>query len=446
MGSDDDPFGLADSERTQIARPLPGGRPAGASRPAPEARPASPLRAAGSIAAVSGTPGRGPLVECAFGLLSLAPLLRARTPPAPPEHLRSQLEAELQSFADRAQARGVDTRLVALGHYALCAFLDDVILNTPWGAHGIWRANSLAGALHHDAAAGEHFFAYLDQAKRQPERSRPALELMAACLALGFEGAYRLEPQGQATLRQLRAEVLDTLRRLDGVEEQELSPHWRGVEAAHVPITRRIPLWVYATGVLGVLVLVYAGLAMRLGSETAQLDAVVAALPPAGPVGIVRQAPVTAQPVAVQVPRAAALAPRIRECLPAAAQRDAEAVVENLQGVRVRLPNAGLFASGSAQLQSAVAPLVACIAEVLKEAEGRIAIVGHTDNVPIRTARFPSNWELSRARAEAVAAVARPVLGQRIQVTGRADADPAASNATEDGRARNRRVEILLLR
>jgi len=443
MESDKDPFGLADSERTQIVRPVPGGRPAKGLPPVREAP--RQQRRAGSLASVMSTPGRGPLVECAFGLLSLVPLLRTPVPPAPPEQLRAQLESELRAFAELAQTRGLDQRLVALGHYALCAVFDDVVLNTPWGAHGIWRANSLAGALHHDAAAGEHFFDYLDQARQQPERSRPALELMAACLALGFEGRYRIAPQGKASLQQLRGDLYATLRRLDGADDGALSPHWRGAEAMHVPVVRRIPLWVFASATLALLAIIYAGLTMRLGATGGRLDSAVAAEPPAGPVNIVRQAAavVHAPP---PVPRAAALEPRLRDCLPESMRSQPAAVSEDMQGLRIRLPNTGLFASGSTDLEPAVGSVIACLANILKTATGRIMVVGHTDNVPISTARFPSNWELSRARAEAVATVVRPILGgERVQVAGRSDAEPVASNGTEDGRSRNRRVEILLL-
>ena len=452
MDSDDDPFGLADSERTQFARPVPGGRPSRATAaatpsPAREAQP-RPSHRAGGATAVTGTPGRGPLVEFGFGLLSMVPLLRARTPPAPPEQLRAQVEADLRVFSERAQARGLDQRLVGLGHYALCALIDDIVLNTPWGAHGTWRENSLAGALHHDAAAGEHFFDYLDQARAQPERNRPVLELMTACLALGFEGRYRLVPHGQAALGQIRGDLLATLRRMDEEDDGALSPHWEGAAAQHVPISRRIPLWVYGSATLALLVVVYATLAVRLGGISERLDTAVAALPPGGPVSIVRQAAaVAAAPQPAPVPRAAALEPRLRACLPEQTRREPDVVAENLQGLRIRLPSAGMFASGSAELQPSVEPLIACLAGVLRTAEGRVWVVGHSDNVPIRTARFPSNWELSKARAESVAAVARPTVGSgRLQVAGRSDSEPAAPNTTEDGRSRNRRVEILLLR
>jgi flagellar motor protein MotB len=77
-----------------------------------------------------------------------------------------------------------------------------------------------------------------------------------------------------------------------------------------------------------------------------------------------------------------------------------------------------------------------------------VRVVGHSDNVPIRTARFPSNWELSRARAASVAReLAREMGdGSRLQVDGLADTQPIDTNATDDGRRRNRRIEILVPR
>ena len=263
MDSDDDPFGLADSERTQFARPVPGGRP---SRARSRRRPVAGARSAASAvarcrAAPPPSPAR-PGVGRSWSSASACSRwcrcsARARRP-APPEQLRAQVEADLRVFSERAQARGLDQRLVGLGHYALCALIDDIVLNTPWGAHGTWRANSLAGALHHDAAAGEHFFDYLDQARAQPERNRPVLELMTACLALGFEGRYRLVPHGQAALGQIRGDLLATLRRMDEEDDGALSPHWEGAAAQHVPISRRIPLWVYGSATLALLVVVYA--------------------------------------------------------------------------------------------------------------------------------------------------------------------------------------------
>ena len=323
------------------------------------------------------------------------------------------------------------------------------MLNTPWGAHGTWRANSLAGTLHHDAAAGEHFFDYLDQARAQPERNRPVLELMAACLALGFEGRYRLVPHGQAAIGQIRGDLLAMLRRLDEEDDGALSPHWEGAAAQHVPISRRIPLWVYGSATLALLVVVYAVLAVRLGTHQ-RAAGHGGGRPAAGRAGEHRAASRGRAGGAASLHPSRARRRLSRACGRACPSRrggSPDAVAENLQGLRIRLPSAGLFASGSAELQPTVEPLIACLAGVLRTAEGRVWVVGHSDNVPIRTARFPSNWELSKARAESVAAVVRPAVGGgRLQVAGRSDSEPVAPNTTEDGRSRNRRVEILLLR
>src|SRR5690606_927801 len=259
-----------------------------------------------------------------------------------------------------AHARGLDSRVVAVGHYCLCGLIDDIVLNTPWGAHGTWRSRSLVGTLHHDVAAGERFFDYLDQATRQPERNGPILELMNACLAMGFEGRYRLVPHGGATLQQVRGELAGILTRLGRPEDEELSGHWRGVEAKHVPIAQRIPVWVYGAATLGVLVLLYAAFALRLGGIGSRLDTLAASLPPVGPVSIVREAP-AAVPELPPPPAVTALEPDLRACLPEPAKSREDTVTEDLGKVRVRLPNAGLFASGRADLEPQIVPVIQCL-------------------------------------------------------------------------------------
>jgi type VI secretion system protein ImpK len=446
MTVDDDPFGLQDEEHTQVARLRPGGRDLARPTTLPPPRGAPPRsepRTAPRPGAVlpAGTPGRGPLVEAGFGLLALAPLLRSRTPPGDPAALRVQIERELARFMDVLRKKGIEERLVGIGHYCLCALLDDVVLNTPWGAHSAWRSSSLVGTLHHDVAAGEHFFDYLDKATRAPDRNRPVLELMASCLALGFEGRYRLMPGGSATLQQQRVDLASLLSRLEPEGSADLSGHWQGVPAAYRPLAWRIPLWVFASALLALLLVVYTTLAVRLGYQGDRVDALAAGLPP-GPVVIDRAVAFSPPSLAVGQP----LAPPLRACFGAA--QTATIVTEDSDKVLVRLPDAGLFASGGADLEPTMAQAMHCVAGTLLRFPGKVMILGHTDNVPIHTARFPNNWALSKARAEAVASIFRTVIpdGTRLVVEGRGDTEPVASNADAAGRARNRRVDIVLLK
>jgi type VI secretion system protein ImpK len=105
-----------------------------------------------------------------------------------------------------------------------------------------------------------------------------------------------------------------------------------------------------------------------------------------------------------------------------------------------------LFASGSARLDAGLRPLILRIAETLDRIPGAIVVTGHTDDVPIRTARFPSNWELSAERARSVSALMATRLREqgRLRAEGVADSEPLAANDGSANRARNRRVAIIL--
>ncbi|MFL5826443.1 MAG: flagellar motor protein MotB [Thermoleophilaceae bacterium] len=120
------------------------------------------------------------------------------------------------------------------------------------------------------------------------------------------------------------------------------------------------------------------------------------------------------------------------------------------RGLVVRLlTDRVLFDPGQAQLKIQASPILGRLSQVLK-AEGRhpIMVDGHTDNVPIQSAQFPTNWELSTARASTVVRyfIRAGVPQSRLGAAGYADLHPVASNSSENGRSRNRRVEVVLLR
>ncbi len=105
-----------------------------------------------------------------------------------------------------------------------------------------------------------------------------------------------------------------------------------------------------------------------------------------------------------------------------------------------------LFDSGRAEIQPSGVAVLNIVAAVLADVGNPILIGGHTDNVPISTTQFPSNWELSGARASAVLrfVAEHGLAGANLQATGYADTRPVASNDTAAGRAQNRRVEIVV--
>ncbi|PIE38644.1 MAG: type VI secretion system protein TssL [Gammaproteobacteria bacterium] len=115
--------------------------------------------------------------------------------------------------------------------------------------------------------------------------------------------------------------------------------------------------------------------------------------------------------------------------------------------IRIRIRERGSFASGSAQLKSEFVPVVNTMRKALREIEGHIAVEGHTDNIPISTVKFRSNWELSASRALSVVHALGGDDGlthDRFMVIGRADTQPLDANDTWEGRAKNRRVEVVI--
>ncbi len=107
-----------------------------------------------------------------------------------------------------------------------------------------------------------------------------------------------------------------------------------------------------------------------------------------------------------------------------------------------------MFPTGSTALQQTAQKVLALVAQASPDSTESITVIGHTDNVPIRTAQYPSNWELSAARA---ASVVRFLIDQdnslspdKYQAIGKGEFDPVENNDTRDGRARNRRIELLI--
>jgi chemotaxis protein MotB len=121
-------------------------------------------------------------------------------------------------------------------------------------------------------------------------------------------------------------------------------------------------------------------------------------------------------------------------------------VTEGARGVTVDINASVLFSSGDARLASeALAPLTA-VARILAPTDFPITVEGHTDNIPIATAQFASNWELSGVRASSVVRlmIDNGVAAGRLTAVGYADQRPVAGNESADGRARNRRVAITI--
>ena len=436
------PFGQPASPFDQQPASPFGGAPA---TPPQQAGRASPFAAAAvpSEGAETITFGLNPLITAAAPMLQLLGRLRNTYSQPNVDDLRERAIQQMRAFEANARDGGVPRELLAPAHYALCASVDDVVLNTPWGSSGAWGARSLVSSFHQEVRSGERFFVLLNQMRENPGTFLPVLELMYLCLSLGFQGQYRLRPQGPGEVERIREDVYTIIMRQRQAHDPALSPHWQGVNAPYKPARAVVPSWVMAVIALFVIGGLFVWFSTDLSNASEDTFGRLIGAPLARMPNITRAAPVRPPPpppVVEPEPLYVFLKPEIDAGL--------VTVLGNHAMPIVRIKNKGMFPSGSSALNQGYVNLMSRIGEALKKEKGPVEVVGYTDNQPIHTVRFPSNYELSKARAEAARDYIDRALGQpgRIKAEGRADADPVDSNATEAGREQNRRIEVVLRR
>jgi type VI secretion system peptidoglycan-associated protein len=223
---------------------------------------------------------------------------------------------------------------------------------------------------------------------------------------------------------------------------QEISPQWKGVLAPlrKVSLLSQVAL-AAAAAALGLLI-IYAILRLVLMSTGEDSWKAVRGLTPETPLRLSRTgAPPPKAAESTQISRLRAfLEPEIRQKL--------VTVEEDASTVRVRTTVGQLFQSGSDQLESGRIELMKRIARAMEAEKGAITIEGHADSDKVSSLAFPDNLALSKARAETVAGVIRDVLSNpgRISAKGLGDNQPLASNDTDAGKTKNRRVEIVVPR
>jgi type VI secretion system protein ImpK len=453
----DDPFAPSDATilrpRSGAARrptPAPAsGAPPQAPPPQPQAyqpTPPMPRQTAAPQAPPPGAPGFNeflltginPLVQAAIPLLMLAGRLRGQVAQADIEALRRQTIQEVRSFEERARQGGVPAEDAMAARYALCTAIDEAVLNTPWGSQSGWSSQSLLVTFHREAFGGEKFFQILERVNSEPGRYLSLLELMYLCLALGFEGKYRLDDRGQSQLADIRSDLYRRIQGARGAVSNDLSPRWKGVQDKRNGVVRLVPLWVVAAACFALLALTLIFLNSRLSSRAEPVNRTLAEIGNQDVMAVVSSpATNTLPPLGLSD----VLAGPIAEKTVSVQEHDGGAVVI------ITVPN--LFGSGNANLNPEYQPLVEQIAAALSKLPGQIIVVGHTDNQSIRSFQFKDNFELSSARARNVVALIRKNLAnpERIESRGVGPSQPRYTPEDEpENQARNRRVEIVYRR
>jgi len=387
------------------------------------------------------------LYAAAISLFGIIGQLRGSSAPADASDLHRRIVAAVNSFEQQAFASGYDADIVQTARYCLCSAVDEVALSTEWAISSVWAQQSLLYTFHSDLSGGRTFFAKLDEVRASiSERASDSavdaeidlLEVLYICLALGFAGKYRIVAEGEAKLEQLRHAIFTLITEQRAAISADLSPSWRSASIAKR--TRSfLPAWLTVLLTMAVLLSVYIMLNHNLNQRS---DLTFAQIQTIG------------RDVSFEFDRSVPILDEAQEwwrdfdvLFEVEISRNVLDLIDTPKAITIRIFNNGLFRSASASISDDYRRVFERIGQAIEDrVPGAVTVMGHSDNLPIRSVRFPSNWHLSKARAEAVANAISPSLSDpsRLSFEGRSDNDPIASNATPEGQAANRRVEIVL--
>jgi len=266
MNSDDPFFNSGDTDKTIILKPTPGRQPPTPQQPVtPPPQPDySPVQEAVSFPA--GRTASNALADESAQLIALVGRVRNLPQHGDVEGLHRQTIQHIQVFENNARSKGISPEIVLATRYALCATIDETVLNTPWGSNSLWSTQSMLSTFHQETSGGEKFFLILDRLRQQPAQNLDLLELMFTCLSLGFEGKYRIVQGGRTQLESLRDELFRIIRNYRGEPERDLSPHWAGIEVK-TTLLRQVPYWVIAAFTAAFMLTIYAGFNFMLSSN-----------------------------------------------------------------------------------------------------------------------------------------------------------------------------------
>jgi len=197
------------------------------------------------------------LTDAATPLLGLVIRIRRLADFGAVESLYQQVVDEVAAIDRELVEQGYERPTVVAYRYVLCAFIDEAVLGTDWGAHSVWSQHSLLSRFHNETWGGEKVFAILARMEQEPARYKDMLAFIFLCLCLGFEGRYKVMENGRDEYEQILRGLHEQLQSLTEDQSPEpLADAQINVTPARNRLRSGLPLW----GIAGLFVMVMAGI------------------------------------------------------------------------------------------------------------------------------------------------------------------------------------------
>ncbi|KUY71979.1 type VI secretion system protein TssL, long form [Burkholderia sp. RF4-BP95] len=374
-----------------------------------------------------------PLLEAARPLLRAQADMPDALGDSAGELLRRMLEHEMRVFQKLCEQANIRRDHMIGARYCLCTALDEAAMRTEWGRDGTsgfeWESHSLATTFHEDRDGGDKVYLLIARLLEDPHEHRDLLEVIYRILSLGFEGRYREGTGNKRKHDAIRQRLYNVITSQREPVPMALSPHWQSTAKGKRLSFHDFPVWITVTVASVVLLGLFAWFKYALMNRAADVQKQIAAI-----------AAMTPPPAPPQL--------HLKQLLKDEIAAGTVSVDEAAHRSAVTFRGDAMFQPGAASVQASMNPLISKIAGEISKVPGKVAVLGYTDSVPIRSRHFASNQALSEERAIQVMQMlqAAGVPANRLEAAGKGDADPVGDNRTAQGRAQNRRVEIIVAR
>jgi type VI secretion system protein ImpK len=372
---------------------------------------------------------RNPLLEAARPLLRALADLPDQLEKDGIDQLRVLLEQEVRIFQKLCDQISIRRDHMLGARYCLCTALDEAAMQTVWGKGGEtgveWNTNGLATLFHEDRQGGTKVYLLVGRLMSESQEHLDLLELIYRILSLGFEGRYRYEADGRRKHETVRQRIYNEIMSQRGSLAVALSPHWQSDVTGKRVSFFDFPVWITLAVLSVILIGLFGYFKYELLNRSAEVQKQIA--------DIGRMTPPPAPP-----------ALHLKELLKNEIAAGTVSVDEDAHHSSVTFRGDSMFPPGAAAVKTSMTPLVTKIAGEIVKVPGKVTVLGYTDNLPIKSRQFASNEALSEERATQIMQMLQTagVPAARLEAVGRGDADPIGDNATVQGRAQNRRVEI----
>ncbi|MCM7773290.1 type VI secretion system protein TssL, long form [Enterobacter asburiae] len=345
------------------------------------------------------------------------------------EILKNTLKSQITLFGVVCDEVNIPWKKMAIVRYCLCTALDEAAHTTAWGLEAGWSQSNLLNHFEGDNDGGNKFFLLVGRLSMNPTEFADVLEVLLRILGLGFEGRYSIIEDGDRQLSKIRQRLLTLIQSTRNTTPPTLSPH--GLQPHGPAVREKIVIPVRLSALCAGVLVASAFLCCKfwlLSRSDGITNGIYAMQNLSVPV---------VQP-AMRLKLAVLLRNEIRQQL--------LSVDESQKQSKVVLKGDALFLSGSVRVQPEMVNVIERIASEVRRVNGDVVIVGHTDATPISRPGLPNNVVLSEKRAAEVAQyfISAGLPESKVKVRGVGSSQPVASDATAQGRAKNRRVEFFV--